>query len=224
MKKESFKKVAIVTVFAIAMAFLEAAVVIYLRRLFYVGGFSFPLKGFLETSVTNIEWAREFFTIVMLVSIALLAAKKFYERFTYFLYAFAVWDIFYYIWLKASLGWPASLLTWDVLFLIPFPWVGPVLAPLIVSVTMVAFAFIIFNLTDKGRNVKFSFLESSGLIIGTIAILFTFLYDYGKLLLSNNLDLFLSYIPTAYNWIVFAVGEIFIICAIVLFYLRNKKE
>ena len=224
MKKESFNKIAIVTVFAIAMAFLEAAIVIYLRRLFYAGGFSFPLKGFLEASVTSIEWIREFFTIVMLVSIAFLAAKKFYERFAYFLYAFAVWDIFYYIWLKISLGWPASLLTWDALFLIPFPWIGPVLAPLIVSITMITFAFIILNLTDKGRDVKFSFLESAGLIAGAAAILFTFLYDYGKLLLNKNLDLFLSYIPTIYNWVVFAVGEIFIICAIALFYLRNKKK
>ena len=96
MKKESLNKISIVTIFAIAMGFLEAVVVVYLRKLYYPNGFNFPLKGFIDPSIISIEWVREFATIVMLITIAMLAGKKLYERFAYFIYVFAIWDIFYY--------------------------------------------------------------------------------------------------------------------------------
>ena len=137
MKKESVNKILIITIFAIAMGFLEAAVVIYLRELFYPNGFDFPLRGFLNPSILGVEWIREFATVVMLAAIAVLAGKKFYERFAYFLYAFAIWDIFYYISLKATLDWPSSFLTWDLLFLIPWPWIGPVLTPVLWSILFI---------------------------------------------------------------------------------------
>ena len=66
MKKESINKIIIITMFAIAMAFLESAVVVYLRRLFYPQGFNFPLEGFIEPSILSIEWLRELATIVKL--------------------------------------------------------------------------------------------------------------------------------------------------------------
>ena len=99
MKKESVNKIITITIFAIAMGFLESVVVVYLRKIFYAGGFGFPLKGFTEPSIIGIEWIREIATIVMLITISMLVAKKFYERLSYFIYAFAVWDIFYYIFL-----------------------------------------------------------------------------------------------------------------------------
>ena len=145
MKRESVNKLSIVTLYAIAMGFLEAAVVIYLRNLFYPNGFNFPLKGFIDPSILIVEWIREFATIIMLVTIGLLAGKKFYEKLAYFVYAFAIWDIFYYIFLKLVLNWPSSFLTWDLLFLIPFPWAGPVLAPLLCTLLMLFTSFIIIN-------------------------------------------------------------------------------
>jgi hypothetical protein len=83
------------------------------------------------------ELAREASTIVMVVAVAVIAGSKRWERFGYFLVAFGMWDIFYYVWLKVLLNWPQSLGEWDVLFLIPLPWVGPVIAPLLVSVGMI---------------------------------------------------------------------------------------
>jgi len=221
MKKEGMWKIAIVTLFAIAMAFLESAVVVYIREIFYDGGFSFPLKGFIEDYVLKIEWIREFFTIVMLICIALLAGKKFYERFAYFIYAFAVWDIFYYVWLKVILGWPESFLTWDVLFLIPWAWISPVLAPLIVSVTFIALAFAIFKKIEKNKNFKMRKIEWILFVIGMLLILYTFFIDYGRLLFTNP-ELIASYVPTGYNWIVFAFGEVLAVCAIVSICLRRK--
>src|SRR3989344_6671811 len=142
MKKESRNKILIVTIYAIAMAFIEATVVVYLRKLFYPNGFNFPLVGFIDPAILNIEWIREFATIIMLLMVGILAGKKLYERFAYFIYAFAVWDIFYYIFLKVILDWPNSFLTWDLFFLIPWPWIGPVLAPMLCAVLIIITALL----------------------------------------------------------------------------------
>ena len=60
----------------------------------------------------------------MLATVGSAAGRTAVGKFAFFLFLFGVWDIFYYIWLKVFLHWPASLLTWDVLFLIPVPWVA----------------------------------------------------------------------------------------------------
>lgn len=125
-----------VAIFGAAFAFVESAVVVYLRALYYPEGFALPLKALLAQHLT-VEVARETATVAMLCSVAMVAGQKAWERFGYFMVAFGVWDIFYYIWLKVLLGWPASILDWDVLFLIPVPWIGPVVAPLLVALAMV---------------------------------------------------------------------------------------
>ncbi|MDP1688645.1 MAG: hypothetical protein Q8L47_00760 [bacterium] len=238
MKSDNYKKIAVVTIFAIAMAFLETTVVVYLRKLYYLGGFDFPLKGFIEPWVLNIEWVREFFTIVMLASIGFLAAKKFYVRFAYFLYSFAVWDLFYYIWLKVILDWPASWLTWDLLFLIPLPWVSPVLAPIICSLTMMTLGLLIICFEDKGKKINLNAREWTFLIAGALIILYTFLYDYSNLIIgggfakeffnlatnSKFIEIISDYIPASYMWGKFIIGEIFIVTSIVLFYIRVRKK
>ena len=122
------------TLFSIAMGFLESAVVQYLREISYPGGFEFPLVP-IDNRLAVTEVIRESATIMMLIAVSCLSGRTLSERFAWFLYCFAVWDIFYYIFLKFLIGWPASFMTWDVLFLIPAPWVGPVIAPVIVSST-----------------------------------------------------------------------------------------
>jgi hypothetical protein len=126
-----------VVVFAIAMALLEAAVVTYLRtfldRVDPYQPSPLPLPG----GLIRIEIAREMATVIMLGSTAWLAGRNWRARFGYFLIAFGVWDIFYYVFLAPMSGWPRSLLDWDVLFLIPLPWWGPVLAPTLIAALMV---------------------------------------------------------------------------------------
>src|SRR5690349_1048470 len=124
------------TLFSIAMGFLESAVVIYLRALYYPHGFEFPLV-LMPNTMAGVELLREAATIVMLVSIGIIAGRNTAQRFSFFIYSFAVWDIFYYIFLKVFVDWPPSFFTWDILFIIPVPWVGPVLAPCIISLTMI---------------------------------------------------------------------------------------
>ena len=131
-----------VSIFAVAMGFFEAAVVIYLRKLMYPAGFSFPLAP-IEHGLAVTEILREAATLIMLLSAGILAGRYATERFAWFIYAFAIWDIFYYIFLKLLIGWPESFMTWDILFLIPATWVGPVITPVIVSLSMIVLAAVV---------------------------------------------------------------------------------
>src|SRR5688572_12032177 len=120
----------VVVGFALAMAWMEAATVVYLRTLVDRIDPYQPLplpRQHDELAVT--ELIRELATLVMLGCAGWLAASDWRKRFGYFIIAFAVWDIFYYVGLYLIAGWPRSPLDWDVLFLLPLPWWGPVIAP-----------------------------------------------------------------------------------------------
>src|SRR6185369_12911503 len=88
--------------------------------------------------LSQAEIIREAATIVMLMTVGWLAVHNWRARFGYLLIAFGVWDIFYYVFLRILTGWPRTLLDWDVLFLIPLPWWGPVIAPMVIAVLMIA--------------------------------------------------------------------------------------
>jgi len=133
---EGLRRTAWLAAYAVAMGFLEAAVVVYLREQFYPDGFRFPLVR-VPTRIALTEIGREAATIVMLWTVATLAARPGVDRFFAFAFLFGVWDLVYYAGLYVLLGWPPSLGTWDVLFLIPVPWVAPVLCPVLVSVLLV---------------------------------------------------------------------------------------
>src|SRR3990170_1940624 len=119
--KEPWNKLICLTIFSVAMGFLEAVGVVYLRQLYYPEGFSFPLKP-IALEGLSLEYLREISTIVMLVTVGGVAGRNSYERFAFVLYSFGFWDIFYYVWLKVLLNWPPSLLTLDILFLLPVVW------------------------------------------------------------------------------------------------------
>lgn len=118
------------------MGILEAIVVVYLRRIYYPDGFGFPLV-LIEPEILRAELVREAMTLIMLATVAWIAAERAWPRLVAFLVAFGVWDIVYYMGLKLFLGWPGSLIEPDVLFLIPSVWIGPVLAPTLVAATWV---------------------------------------------------------------------------------------
>jgi hypothetical protein len=77
--------------------------------------------------------------MVMLLAAGWLAGRDLRSRFGAFLAAFGVWDIFYYVFLIPLSGWPRSPGDWDLLFLIPLPWWGPVWAPVSIACLMVAY-------------------------------------------------------------------------------------
>ncbi|MDD5064852.1 MAG: hypothetical protein PHQ35_08880 [Phycisphaerae bacterium] len=145
--KATFKRFFIVVVFGIAFAYIEASVVVYLREIFHPAGFTFPLNEFGATTLWKrlllTETGREAATLVVIFSASWLFGQNLRQQFAFFLTIFAVWDIFYYIWLKVLIDWPASIMDWDILFLIPTVWAGPVVAPILISILLLAFAAII---------------------------------------------------------------------------------
>ncbi|AFH47990.1 Hypothetical protein IALB_0278 [Ignavibacterium album JCM 16511] len=194
---ELSRKILVVFLFSMVMAYLESAVVVYLRELYYPSGFTFPLK-IIPDKILIIELGRELATIIMLVTIALIAGKIFVEKVAYFLFAFGVWDIFYYIWLKVFINWPASLLTDDLLFLIPVPWISPVLAPVLVSVIFISFSILALRQTEAGSRIKFMKSDIILILIGVILILFGFICNFEERLNSTS--------PVEFMWEVFLIG------------------
>jgi hypothetical protein len=229
--KQEYQKLAAATVFAVAMGFLESAVVVYLRLLYCPEGFGFPLRKFMDPHSMGIECLRELSTVVMIGGAAYLAASKFKDRFAYFLLTFAIWDLFYYVWLKVLLDWPASFRTYDLLFLIPWPWVAPVLAPVIASLTMIVLAPCLLS-SEKNPNSA----EWALWLAGSFVILVTFLSDYGRLIgeggyfkdflgLATNPEfqkLVSSHTPGGYNWVLFIVGEAVILAGLYAYHRRTR--
>ncbi len=148
----SFPKIRILllSIYAVSMAYVEAMVVVYLRRLLppeseFSGITLGELTDILKSRAIYFEeQTREAATIVMLIAVALLSARPRRERVAAFLWCFALWDIFYYVFLRIWLGWPRSIMDMDVLFLIPGPWVAPILLPVAISVCMAAGALALF--------------------------------------------------------------------------------
>lgn len=208
------KKLFIILLFSIAMAYLESAVVVYLRELYYPEGFNFPIK-LIPDKIILIELGRELATIIMLLAIALITGKLFVERIAYFLFAFGVWDIFYYLWLKIFINWPESLLTDDLLFLIPVPWISPVLAPVLVSFVFILFSVFALKKTERGIIVKYNKISIAFVLIGVVLILISFVWNYESRLNSVS--------PVEFLWGVFLFGIIFMAGGLLKSLLSAKK-
>jgi len=177
-ERESWDRFWVVVVFSIAFAYIESAVVVYLRQINHPDGFAFPMGAFssgpLSARLLLTEVGREASTIVVIITGCLLAGRTRRERFAYFLVIFAVWDIFYYVWLKVLLNWPASIMDWDILFLIPMVWAGPVVVPVLVSLVMLAFAIVILYRDAKFRAIKVTRLSWVGFIAAALIVVVTF--------------------------------------------------
>ena len=152
------KKIIPLSLLAVCFGYIEAMVVVYLRR-------TVPLSMWEQATsyrqliallnTTGIMWSeqtREFSTIVILVCLAFLFGEDRRQRWGAFLIAFGLWDIFYYVFLFIWLRWPESLMTWDVLFLIPAPWIAPVIVPVVISAGMIGTGlFLVRNHKDERR-------------------------------------------------------------------------
>ena len=195
------------------MAYLEAAVVVYLRALYYPEGFAFPLAP-MPAGMAAIEIGREAATLVMLLGVAMLAGTALWERFLAFCITFGVWDLFYYVWLWLLLGWPPSLLTWDVLFLIPVPWIGPVLVPAIVSILLVGGGLLFLRTRARPATVPHTLrLLALG---GALLVLASFMLDFRVAL--GPLE------PPPFRWGLFAGGVTLAVVALVLALRRRSTK
>jgi len=220
------KKAPSVILWAVAFALVESAVVEYLRALYYPlqeGGFRFPILTFEQLEFMGydhvrrlaIEFARELATLVMLVTIGIAAGSNRRESWAHFMIAFGVWDIFYYLWLKLLIDWPPGLLTWDLLFLIPLPWVAPVLAPLIVSVALIVCGLTVLFFEARQRPLVASWRDWFVLVLGGLTVIVSFCEDYQNIMNGGA--------PNPFNWKLFFTGFLVSAGGFVLVLLRQRR-
>ena len=226
-----------VTVFSVAMGMLESSVVIYLREMYYPSGFQFPLKVTSYTIAVT-EFFRELATLIMLLGIGMLVGRNKQERFAWFIYSFAIWDIFYYVFLYLIINWPLSLLDWDILFLIPIMWVGPVWAPVLLSILMISLALIILYFSEHKHNSNLYLREWIVIIGGALIVIIAFCKDFylymtahfptipvKQLFFSKHtFDYAAQYVPVKFDVVLFLLGCVIICIAIVMYAIRNQKE
>jgi hypothetical protein len=212
----------VVAIMAIAMAWLEAAVVMYLR--FFIDRIDpyqlDPLP--LIAELGEIELVREVATLVMLFCVGWLAGRERYSRLGYFLIAFGLWDIFYYVFLRVMGGWPETILDWDILFLLPLPWWGPVLAPVLVSLLMIVFGSLLS--TAEGRLIRLAWWSWLAVIVGVFLALLVFMQEALEAL-PASIEIIRAILPVDFNWWLFSLA-IFLLAVPILevaFRLRTDR-
>jgi hypothetical protein len=156
MRQSIASRVTVVAVYALAMGYLEAVVVYYIR---YALGDVHTTASVTSSIALRFPWGiemtREVATLVMLATVALLAGRDWRERTAALLWAFGIWDATYYLGLEILAQWPASLLTQDVYFLLPIPWGGPVWVPLLADALLAVLAsWLVFGRRRAERAVQ----------------------------------------------------------------------
>jgi len=197
--------------FAIAMAQVEAALVIHLRSLYYPDNplSIFPLMLMSHRDLA-IEQVRELATVIMILTVALLAERSLMRVFAAFVFVFGLWDIFFYVWLKAMIGWPTSWFEWDVLFLIPWPWFGPWIAPVLIA--------LLFSLWGgwvllSPAVYRFTRATMTLFLLGTLLALASFLLPAASLLPGGE-EAFRGYEPAGFSWGLFLAGYLFMLISL----------
>jgi hypothetical protein len=194
-----------VVAFAVAMAWFEAAAVAYLRVLLdRVQPYQFdPLPA--ATGLGPTELMREAATLVMLLAVGWLAGRTWRSRVAYAAIAFGVWDLCFYLFLKVITGWPGSLHDWDILFLLPLPWWGPVLAPMEIALLMVIGGTLV---SQRDRDMspfwpsRAAWVASGG---GVALALRLFMADALRLLGAGSEAIRRS-LPGAFSWPLFSLA------------------
>jgi hypothetical protein len=128
-----------ITVYALAMAFVEAACVISLKRLYFPEGWQPPFHAIPNEGLRLEQW-REVATLVMIAAVALLGGPPWRLVLARALWIFGVWDVAYYGFLRLLTGFPRSLGDADIVFLVPKAWIAPVWLPVAGSTACLAAA------------------------------------------------------------------------------------
>lgn len=197
---------AIVMAFAIAMAWVEAASVFYIRALVdriepYQAS---PLPD--HAALGHVELWREAATLIMLATVGGLAGRTWRRRAGYAALAFGAWDIFYYVFLRLISGWPRTLLDWDILFLLPLPWWGPVLAPVSIALVMIIWGTLATQSDDAATDARWAWALGW---VGIALALAVFMIDAWRAL-PHGRDAVRQVLPTTFNWPLFCVALLLI--------------
>ena len=223
--KGTLNRLLAVGLFAVAMAYIESAVVVYLRAAYGIEDLLQDLPSAVDR-YTLIEIGREMATLVMLATIGYIAGKQRYDRIGYAVYAFGLWDIFYYSWLAVFIGWPTSLLDWDLLFLIPLPWWGPVFAPMLIAMLMIAGGAAAILHVESGKTPWLTPYDWLVLGAALLLVLYVFMSDAIGALPAGT-DALVKVRPTEFNWNLFGIslaGFVFFISRIIGFRLVTRRQ
>jgi hypothetical protein len=207
---------AALVLFGVAFGYVEAAVVVYLRSLYeplhqqryperspgdlfpYLGLERLTVPGMDHVDLPATELWREAATLALLAAVALAVARNIRQWLAAFVVGFGLWDIFYYVFLAVLIDWPRSLLDWDVLFLVPVPWSAPVLAPVIVALTMVLCGAAVLWREGAGRPLVLAWRHWLGVTLGGAALIVAFCWDHRNVEAGGR--------PAAFHWPLFTVG------------------
>ncbi len=215
---QSFRRIlSALVLFGISFGYVEAAVVVYLRAIYNPirqqlhpersPDDLFPLISLSELQGAGpdhlqrlrTELFREAATLVMLASIALACSRNLRQWLAAFLVAFGIWDISFYAGLKILIAWPSSLFTWDILFLLPVPWVGPVLSPVLVSISMIGAGLLVLHQDLSGKLRAFRWFHWALICLGGFIVVLAFTWDFRNTAAGG--------LPNPFNWPLFLVGE-----------------
>lgn len=191
----------LLSLYSIAMAQLEAAVVVYMRRLYYPNNplELFPMR-FIHQYDPTLELSREVATVVMILAVAFLAGQKTpTKQFAAFVFVFGMWDLFYYVWLKVLMDWPQSWLEWDVLFLIPMIWLGPWICPAAISILFIVWGG---RTLLSQRDIRFTPASLATFTVGALLGLVAFMQPP----LTVPADQLSEYVPGRFWWWLFAIS------------------
>ena len=195
----------IVVTYAAAMAWVESAVVYYLRthidRIVPYQPDPLPIIG----GLGPVELVRELATLVMLFTVGVLAGQTWRARVGYMVVAFGVWDICYYVFLRIMCGWPQSLLDWDILFLLPLPWWGPVIAPVLIALLMIVWGTLASQFERPRLPVLANWPVWSLNFMGVALALYVFMADAIRVS-GGGVDALRNLLPESFNWPLFVVA------------------
>ena len=188
--------------YSLAMAYLEAAVVVYLRAALGAGaGDVFPVDFSASGNhLGYIEVGREAATLLMIAGVGWIAGHSPLERLAWAAVVFGIWDIGYYAWLWVFSGWPPSVTTWDLLFLLPVPWASPIWAPVVVSAGLVGFGLAFAGRLRSGGAVRLGRFGLPALLAAGGIVILSFVLNAGVVLAGGT--------PTSFPWPVFVVGMV----------------
>jgi hypothetical protein len=189
-----------ISVYAVAMALLEAVIVVYIRALLDVTADHVSFGPYLR-----MELWREVATIVMLIAVGWMAGRHSIDRLAYGMFAFALWDIAYYAWLRVLIDWPRTLLDWDILFLIPLRWWGPVLSPILIAGLICTTAVLAVTQMERGERPRIIPAQVGTALSGAVLALVVFMSDSLRALAAGRSD-WNDLRPGAFNWPVFLVA------------------
>lgn len=195
-------KLLVVAAYAAGMAWVESAVVFYLRTMIdridpyqahplpEIGGFG------------PAELVREAATLLMLLTVGILAGRNLRSRLGYAVFAFGVWDILYYVFLYVMCGWPQGLMDWDLLFLIPLPWWGPVLAPVMIASLMVAWGILATQFEENSPSSRLPWRSTVTSFLGMGLALYVFMADSLEVA-DQGVETLREVLPTHFQWPLF---------------------